>query len=327
MNRRAFPRTAMAKGLNLLGLMFHGAGLLLSAQTDDPGLPPLPPSPVAQFRTWLSMDASDRDTALADKPEPARRVLLAKLAEYDAMNPAQRETRLRATELHYYVRPLLHVPSAERAGRLSQLPEEFQPLATEHLAQWDALDAATRAELLTNAWAIRHFVRLETGTDAEESALHRQVPPPQRAQFESELARWKSLPPRVRLEISRAFRQFFELPSAKQQRTLETLPEFERRQIAATLQAFARLAPAQRQICLDSFRKFAGLTPDERADFLQGAERWKDMTADDRALWRRVVTQLPPLPPLQGSRPVPPMPPPRVSQLPPMPGHTPGTNP
>jgi hypothetical protein len=272
------------------------------------------------------MNAAERDRVLADKPEPARRILHDKLAEYDAMTPAQRETRLRATELQYYLRPLLSLSLEERSRRLTQIPEAFRSLATEHLAQWDALDAVTREELLTNAWAIRHFVRLENTSPAETNVAQQQLPPQQRNQFEAELARWKALPAQTRIHLSRAFHQFFELPSAKQQRALETLPDSERSQIEATLQAFAELRPAQRQACLDSFRKLAGLTAEQRAHFLQSVELWKNMSPHHRALWRRVVVQLPPLPPLHGSRTDPPMPPAQASP-PPLPNRAPASPP
>ena len=40
----------------------------------------------------------------------------------DVADPAEREARLRATELHYYLRPLLGAPTAERAVRLAGAP-------------------------------------------------------------------------------------------------------------------------------------------------------------------------------------------------------------
>jgi hypothetical protein len=325
MNCRKPATIATSRWLTIACLALLTAVSNPSAQSPPAGanLPPFPQSPVGQFRDWLKLDEANRAAALSDKPEPVRRILLAKLAEYDAMDLEQREVRLRATELQYYVRPMLQSSPHERSRRLDQLPEEYRPLAEERLAQWDALEAATRAELLTNAWAIRYFVRLETSADAEQPAFGQELSPQRRTQFETELTRWKALPPAQRRDLSRAFHQFFELPVAKQHRALDSLPESERLQIEATLQAFAQLAPSQRQACLDSFRRFAGLTPDQRTDFLRSAERWRNMSPDDRATWRRLVTQLPPLPPLPPPRPgtLPPLP--RVNPAPPMPGNMP----
>jgi hypothetical protein len=260
------------------------------------------------FREWLDLSENERLQALASKPESVRDILLAKLAEYDSMGPEERELRLRATELQYYLRPLLQVPPAERSEHLSNVPHDFRPQVAERLTQWDAVDAATRQELLQHGWAIRHFLQFESSTDAEQVALRSQLPPQRRAEFESQFARWKALPPDQRRELTRAFYQFFELPATERKRALDNLPESERRQIEVTLQAFAQLAPAQRQLCIESFRKFASLTPRQRADFLRNADRWNEMSPDDRATWRRLVTQLPPFPPVRTSRPPPPLP-------------------
>jgi hypothetical protein len=293
-----------------LALLAASAGFADPAResTSSHPLPPTPESPIAQFRHWLDLTEPDRSLALSDKPEAVRTVLMVKLAEYDAMDPAQRELRLRATELQYYLRPLLHIPSDERHQRLSQVPAEFRPLIDKRLSQWDSIKPETREELIANAWAIRYFLRLESSTDAEQAALRGELPPERRPQFDTELTRWKSLPSNQRDQITRAFHRFFQLPVADQQRTLESLPESERQQIEATLQAFAKLAPAQRQLCLNSFRRFAGLTPSERTEFLRNADRWKEMSPEDRATWRRLVTRLPPLPAGLAIHPLPPSP-------------------
>ncbi len=271
-------------------------------------LPPLPKSPVGAFRQWLDLSSQDRIRALEGKPEPVRRILLSKLAEYDAMDAVERDQRLRATELQFYLRPLLRAPVADRPRLLAAVPLELRPSVVEHLSQWDALDADTRQALIVKGWAIRYFVRLEANTDTDPSALRDQVPFPHRIQFETELARWKALPPSQRRDLVQAFREFFELPPPKQQQALNTLPESERRQIEATLHSFAQLAPAQRHLCVESFRKFASLSPAQRASFLRNADLWKEMSPDDRATWRRLVTQFPPLPPLPPAHFSPPMP-------------------
>jgi hypothetical protein len=323
MNLRMINPLALQVWLTLACLALLGPGVSVAAPAPEPtpeiNLPPLPESPIAMFRAWLNLDENDRARALVDKPESARRILLAKLTEYDAMDPAQRELRLRATELQYHLRPLLQAPLAERPDRLTRVPREFRPLLADRLAKWDVLDPAIREELLDNGWAIRYFVRLESGTTAEQDAVRRQLPPQRRAQFETELARWESLPLDQRRNITHNFQQFFELPPADQQRALDNLPESERRQIEATLEAFSRLPPAQRQLCLNSFRKFAGLTADQRAGFLRNADRWKEMSAEDRATWRRLVTQLPPFPPSGALLPMPPFPNPDSQPLPPPP--------
>ena len=56
-----------------------------------------------------------------------------------ALGPDARELRLRATELRWYLTPLLRTPAAERAGRLALVPEDLRELVNSRVEQWDVL--------------------------------------------------------------------------------------------------------------------------------------------------------------------------------------------
>ena len=81
-----------------------------------------------------------------------------------------------------------------------------------------------------------------------------------------------------------------------------------------------------RQQCMESFEKFAAMAPEERNQFLQNAAKWEAMTAHERQLWRRLVGELPPMPPGMPAMPpgMPPMPPGFVLKWPARP--SPATN-
>jgi hypothetical protein len=279
-----------------------------TAQPTTGSLPPTPPSPVAFFRVLLELDEEERARALASRSEAQRESIESKLVEYAALAPSERERRLQATELRWYLRPLLEVPITSRAAYVVQVPKPLRSLVEERLALWDGLTPEARREFLESGWALQYFLQLETATQHEQAALMRGLSPERRQQLEGEFARWQALPAAQRYRIAGRFQQFFELPPAEQEKTLDVLPEEERRQIAATLHVFARLAPAHRQACVDAFQKFAELTPAERAQFLRNADRWKEMSPADRAAWRRLVPQLPPSPPGLFTPPPPPMP-------------------
>jgi hypothetical protein len=279
-----------------------------AAQAATGTLPPAPPSPVAFFRVLLELDEEERARALASRSEAQRESIESKLVEYAALAPRDRERRLQATELRWYLRPLLEVPTSSRAAHLVQVPEALRSLVKDRLALWDGLTPEARREFLGSGWALQYFLQLETATQHEQAALMRGLSPERRQQLEREFAHWQALPAAQRYRIAGRFQQFFELPPAEQEKTLDVLPEEERRQIATTLHAFARLAPAHRRACIEAFQKFAELTPAERAQFLRNADRWKEMSPADRAAWRRLVPQLPPSPPGLFTPPLPPMP-------------------
>jgi hypothetical protein len=274
-----------------------------------PQLPPLPPSPIVQFRQLLEAGPEEQARQLATRPDRSRRVLEAKLREYQLLAPEERELRLRATELRWYLRPLMGMTPAGRGERVAKVPEEYRALIEERLQQWDQLPADTQREILEHETTIQYFLRLHSGTPTQREAAREALSPPERERLEREMAQWQTLPADRRQRMCSQFQRFFELPPREQQKTLHTFTPEERQQMEHTLQAFAQLPRGQRRVCVASFRKFAEFTPAERAEFLKSADRWKSLTPQERDAWRKLVTRLPPLPPPLAQPPMPPLPP------------------
>src|ERR1051326_6681224 len=90
--------------------------------------PPMPPWPIATFRSWLDQSPEERKVALAKRSEQNRRVIEQKLKEYSALSPADRKRRLDATELQWYVANLLKMPKAKRDPAILQVPPPLQPM-------------------------------------------------------------------------------------------------------------------------------------------------------------------------------------------------------
>lgn len=273
-----------------------------------PPPPPLPRPPVEYFRQLLAMSPAERAPLLAPRPPESRRALEAKLAEYEKLPPADREARLRATELRWHLSRLIKIPAADRSFAVAQVPDTFRRLVGERLRQWDQFPAVTRQQILTNEAALTLFTRLEGSAPKPPAPPTNIYPPPLREKMEAGLAQWKSMPEEQRLRTADNFQKFFDLSEKQQARTLQALSETERAQMEKTLQTFAQLPKARRELCLKGFQQFASLSPDDRAQFLQNAEQWQAMSAADREAWRTLVARvgtpaLPPLPP--GLRPPP----------------------
>ena len=92
----------------------------LSAQTAT-NLPAA--SPVELFRKLLAMPPAEQKEFLAARSPDAQRRILAKLREYDSLNPDQRELQLRVTELRWYLFPLLTAPATNRSAQLAAILE------------------------------------------------------------------------------------------------------------------------------------------------------------------------------------------------------------
>jgi hypothetical protein len=251
-------------------------------------------SPVDFFRQLLALPPEAQEKALASRPPAARERIIAKLAEYESLDPDERELRLRATELHWWLMPMLRAPAAERAARLAQVPANLRELVESRLMQWSILPPPLQDEILSNETALHYFALVETTNQPAATAQQQR--------------------------IAGQFSQFFELTPAEKEQTLNTLSEAERAQMQATLKSFEKLPPQQRLTCVRNYAKFAGMGTAERAEFLKNAESWSKMSPSERQAWRDLVQTVPiwpPLPPgFDPPNPVPPAAPPLPPGLP-----------
>ena len=240
-------------------------------------------SPVDFFRQLLAMSPEAQEKALASRPPAARERIVAKLAEYEALGPDERELRLRATELHWWLMPMLRAPADERAARLAQVPANLRGLVEPRLMQWSILPPPLQDEILSNENALHYFAAVEPANPPAATAEQQR--------------------------IAGQFNQFFELTPEEKEQTLNTLSEAERAQMQATLKSFEKLPPQQRLTCVRNYAKFAGMGAAERAEFLKNAESWSKMSPSERQAWRDLVRTIPIWPPMPTDDPQPPAPP------------------
>lgn len=275
-----------------------------------PPMPPAPKPPVTLFRELLAMTPAEQRQALASRPAEIRQRILAKLREYQALPATERELRLRATELRWYLQPLMSEPVANREARLAAVPEEMRKLVEAHLTQWDLLPPPLQKKLLEDDRMLNLYLQLEASTPAQQEAILTPLPPKLRQQVEAGFAEWKGISAAERKAMLDRVNQFFDLTTSERRKVLSMLSVAEQRQMEETLRAFEKLPRMQRLQCIRSFGKFASFTPEERAQFLKNAERWKAMTPEERASWRNLVRDVPIFPPLPPgpAAPVPPLP-------------------
>jgi predicted Fe-S protein YdhL (DUF1289 family) len=256
-------------------------------------------SPVDFFRQLLAMTPDDRDNFLTNRPPQIRVRILAKVAEYEALDPNERELRLRATELRWYLMPLLREPATNQAAMLTLVPPDVRELIQARLEEWTILPPTLRDEFLANEHILYYFAHVDTRSVPAENSP--------RAPDESERAHWNGLSEAERRQITDGFNQFFELTPDEKQKAMNTLSETERQQMEKTLQSFDKMPASQRSECVNAFAKFASMNPIEKTEFLKNAERWSAMSPAERQAWRDLVVNVPQWPPLPlGALPAPP---------------------
>jgi len=269
-------------------------------------LPPAPPkSPVDLFRDLLAMTPAERQGFLTNRPPANRARILAKVREYAALDPDERELRLRATELRWYLLPLLHRSPTNRAPQLAAIPDDLQSLVKSRLTQWDILPPTLQNEFFESERALRYFSHVDPPLPPKPPGQGQ----PQVLQ-QNNLSHWNGLPEDQRQKITAQFNQFFELTLVEKQKILKTLSAAERQQMEKTLETFGQLPPGQRQKCIRAFTEFAGMSAPEKQDFLNNARRWSQMSPKERQTWRDLVTHVPRWAPLPANL-MPPLPPAR----------------
>lgn len=270
--------------------------------------PPLTPSPVEIFRILLITNTAGREALLATKSAHYQEVLRTKIREYEAMTPTDREAKLQASQLQWYLPPLMKMKPADRAQRLASIPQPDRNLITQRLGLWGILPPQLQKDILENQTVIRLFVQPEaSGPRPTLSGLSAG----QQDEVQGQLDRWNQLPAARRDQILASFNKFFELRPEEKSRTLANLTAVEQAQMAKTLSEFGTLPKEDRAQAMEGFKKFAQLSPTERNAFLKTAERWRTMSEKDRETWRRIVARLQSGPPTQ-----PPLPPAKSARLP-----------
>ncbi|MGA2280145.1 MAG: DUF3106 domain-containing protein [Verrucomicrobiota bacterium] len=281
---------------------------LFTAPTNLP-LPPMPhlKSPVDLFRELLAMTPAERENYLTNRPPGIRARILAKLRDYEALDPNERELRLRATELRWYLLPLLHESPTNRATQLAAMPDDLQPLVKNRLMQWDILPPPLQKEFFESERALRYFMHVDSPNNPPMPPL-----PP-----DPDWAHWNTLSDDQRQKITAQFNLFFELTPLEKRKTLNTLSAAEQQQMEKTLETFGKLPPAQRRQCIRAFTEFAGMSAREKQDFLKNAQHWSQMSPQERQTWRDLVTHVPEWPPLPPALmpPLPPLPPQLTQRL------------
>lgn len=260
--------------------------------------PPLPPSPVDNFRFWLKLSPAQRAPLLAKMPETERKALEAKLATYDALSPDAQDLRLRETQLHWQLLALMKLAPAERKERLANVSGDDRRLIEERLQQWDALAPAKQKTFLENEEVIGVYLELQETPSHARSKVLGGMPPEVRFPLEQRLQKWNGLPAAQRQELFDRFGQLFQLPDRDQETVVASLPEPTRKQFEQLTASLQHLPPQERSRCTAALNKFLKMSAEEQNRFLQNAMRWQKMSEKEHDAWRQVVHTAPSLPPL-----------------------------
>lgn len=246
--------------------------------------------PVDTFRELLAMREPERNQFLTNRSVVSQRLIQAKIKQYLELSPEMRELRLRATELRWYLVPLMNAPATNRVAQLATIPEQVRPFVEDRLRLWDTVPPDVQKRLLSPAATIIATDAVRSHESSNRLAAAQVVISAARRQWlEKGIQNWQTMDEEARQKIASNFNIFFELKPQEKAKTINTLSDPERRQIERTLTSFDDLSVEKRAQCLESFDKFASLSVEERQQFLENAQRWETMTPTERQTWRDLV--------------------------------------
>ena len=262
---------------NSIQLLLTTVGLVClcttaSAQSNPVLTPPIPTlkSPVDSFRALLVMPTAERRQFLATRNTNVQERIVQKIREYQTLSPEQQHLRLTATELRWYLQPLMRSPATNRPAQLALIPENMREMVTDRLQQWDRIPFTVQQMFLTNEQAAGYLARVDAPT-TDPTLPTVQIP--------------KKMIDRIN--------QLFDLTAGEKENVLVTLSDAERQQMEKTLEAFQILSREQRRQCLLSFKQLTEMSAPEQQEFLKNAERWSQMTPAQRQSWRELVSAAP----------------------------------
>ncbi len=250
------------------------------------------------YRNSKSMTEEEIRERVQKRLEDSRQFWAAKIKEYAALTPEQREMRIENTHrtvmLREHLKPLMKASPLERADRLREVPDADRALLESRLKIWDALPSEVQKLVLEHDSALHYFARYETSPAEQREAYMNMLPSSVRRRLEEDILEWNDVPAARRDVMKQAFASLFTLSDEDQEKALTYLPEAERRKLEEALDQFGDLTPAQREKCIQAYQKFLGLSPVGRQQFMSNAEVWKQMDEGERNAWRALVSKLPP---------------------------------
>ena len=201
------------------------------ASTLNSSIPTTTKSPVDQFRhparngRRRTRAVPRRQTGSGPRQAPA------KIMEYEAMKPKEREVTLRMTQLRWYLLRFMPTSNTNRPAQLASVPDVWdRDLVRARLETWDLLPQQLQQEVLTNETALRYFVG-----SSSPPRIDPLVPPSERKDLIRKVDQLNALPADQRERMISRFRTYFELTAGEKQQTLEVLPADQRGQMESAL--------------------------------------------------------------------------------------------
>lgn len=235
-------------------------------------------SPISKFRTLLEWTPEERTQFVKKQPANVRQILERKILEYESLSDSQREFRLIATELHFYLEPLLIDNRDIDISTVQDIPDHLRKYIDQSVAFWNRIKPAHRDLLLAKKEAVSYLISISSRLYDLEKLMPKPAP------------EWDNL------------YHFLQLPHKKQLSFMRASGIQPSPEMSNLLKAFQGLEVEEKRNCAHAFVCYLSFPDQLKTRFVDGLAQWSEKKPSERSIWREIAGKYPKIRPV----PVPP---------------------
>jgi hypothetical protein len=232
-------------------------------------------SPIEHFRIVLNLSSEDLEKYILRQKPHVQPILRKKIEEYASLSRAEKDFRLRATELHYYLDSLLEHNSTVSLDSLPPLPESLKEEIMRAVHFWNNLSNAQRDLLFTKKATISYLV-----------SLSRENVPPLPVNRPAISPEWANM------------YHFLQLPYEKQKEFLGSDKLNQAPKMGKVLEAFSKLSVDEKERCANALVCFLSFPRDLQDRVADGLTYWNSLDPSERTVWREIAGRSPAILPM-----------------------------
>ena len=260
------------------------------------------PSPVEKFRHLLNVNPSELESELDTFPKETRSRINAKISEYRELSVEQRHQKLMATELRWYLPPLLNIDQETRDLHLKKLDPGLANVILQRLKTWDSLPDELKSSSLKSGLIIGHLSKAplqnpplpNTARTEVVTSVTAHSAPKLPSTSEDGKSVDKAIP--VSQERLQRLQAYFEMSQEAKNATLKDASVMNDPIFISRLNWLENMPEVLRERVLSHLIRFQDLSNKEKKAFGQSIKTWNRLPKSEKQALRNLVKRTPPFP-------------------------------
>jgi hypothetical protein len=255
------------------------------------------PSPVEKFRLLLEASSSELNSELDAYPEETRSRISVKIEEYRKLSVEKRRQKLTATELRWYLPPLLNADQVTRDFHLRKLEPGLAEVIHQRLMTWDSLPEDLKSSSSKSNLIIGHLSKapsinppLPTPSAPGTVTTAPSLPTDPGNSVSEDLA------DPVSQERLQRLKAYFEMNQEAKNATLKDASLMSDSIFMSRLKWLETMPEQLRERVLSHLIRFQELSVEEKKAFGKSIKTWNRLPQPEKQALRNLVKKTPPFP-------------------------------